>query len=320
MNCVARQVIGEYPRFQVPVAKVGSFIYNLQEAFSGRAARLACEQQMLIILGTGRSGNTLLRRLLMEKGSVYIPPESYVWSAQVYSFLRNPGMDWAEQVALALGRLEYSAEFETFGIPSLMPFAREAASWPHRDRSLGLLIQRLYFWIARETGVECEWVGEKTPMNLARIGLIGRMFPNAHFVYLERNAVDVAVSYRKSGLQPDVVATVQRWVSGRIAWKRFSRYLDKTRRFEISYADLVANSEQTTNDLLSAIGIPLRNRRLDVASLLGDVTSREHHKRVLQPVGEISRHDPVADLSLQERREIKRLLGRVALEPGYQDL
>jgi hypothetical protein len=46
----------------------------------------------LFIAGAGRSGNTLLRRMMMERLSIYMPPETYVLSRLADYRIRARGL------------------------------------------------------------------------------------------------------------------------------------------------------------------------------------------------------------------------------------
>lgn len=270
-----------------------------------------------MVLGAGRSGNTLLRRSLMERGRIYIPPESYVFSSQAYSFLLSGSLDWPQQVGLVLSRLEYSPEYETFPVASLREFALEASQWPIEKRNIGDLICSLYRWLGDCAGVGAERVGDKTPMNLARIGLISRMFPQASYVYIERDPVEVAYSYRRSGLYPTLEQGALRWKRSREAWLRFRRGLQPSKYIEIRFEDLLESHVPTTEAVLNRFGIALRAQPIDVLRALGDVNARSHHAEV-RGGGIKIRRSVRAELSSGERLALRSILGEVMRTAGYE--
>jgi hypothetical protein len=285
----------------------------------GARKAIASDEPILIIVGAGRSGNTLLRRLLMEHGRIYIPPETYVWTSQIHAFLRAPGLDWESKIARALGKLEFGPEFETFEVESLRSFATIANGWPAPRQSLGHLIQGLYHWLAAQKQIDAEWVGEKTPMNLGRIGLISHMFPRARYVYIERDGVDVANSYRENGLYPDLASGARRWVQSRSAWGDIAKRLPAARTAEVRYDELIAGHEEVVGRLLSQFGIGARPSPIDVSNALGDVSTRAHHRRaksakVVRSTGD----SPRSKLTSDERRELHAILGASLRNAGYE--
>jgi hypothetical protein len=305
---------------QYPLYRASGLVAQLRGlARLGAGKTIASDEPILIIVGAGRSGNTLLRRLLMEQGRIYIPPETYVWTSQIHAFLRAPGLDWESKVALALGKLEFGPEFETFEVESLRPFAAIANGWPVPRRTLGHLIQGLYHWLAEQKQIDADWVGEKTPMNLGRIGLISHMFPEARYIYIERDGVDVAYSYRENGLYPDLASGARRWVQSRSAWRDFAKRLPAGRKAEIRYHALVADHQAEVGRLLSHFGIARRAEPIDVSNALGDVSTRAHHQQVKSaPVARRVGKNPRSVLSAEERSELEAVFGTSLRDAGYE--
>ena len=284
--------------------------------FQRSGAVLRSDAPMVLIVGCGRSGNTLLRRVLMERGSIYIPPESYVWASQALALLRGASLSWEEQVALALGKLEYMREFETFPVVSLREFALEASEWPVEHRSLGRLIHELYFWLAAQLDVSADWVGDKTPMNLARVGLVGRVFPNARYIYIERDPVDVAASYRAAGLCT-LGQAARRWKLSHEAWRRFRKTTDPARRVEVKFDELSSDPDAECDRILDAIGITSRPQPLNVSDLLGDVNMREHHRSVRAGQRQRERSHGRSQLTSAELSILRSVLGHAPERAGY---
>ena len=280
-------------------------------------ARMGADEPILMILGAGRSGNTLLRRSLMERGSIYIPPESYVLSSQAFAYLSSPSLGWAQQVGLVLSRLEYSPEFDTFPVASLRKFALEAATWSNEKRSVGGLICGLYRWLAVQAGVEVTWVGDKTPMNLARIGLISRMFHGARYIYIERDPVEVAFSYRSAGLYETLEQGALRWKQSREAWLRFRRTIDVSRYMEVQFAELVSAIPETTYRALDRFGIARRAHPIDALKIMGDVNARSHHAGVREGAVGV-RGEVRALLTPSERAALRLILGDAVQKAGYE--
>jgi hypothetical protein len=305
---------------QYPLYRASGLLSQLRGlARIGAKKMIASDEPMLIIVGAGRSGNTLLRRLLMEQGRIYIPPETYVWTSQIHAFLRAPGLNWQSKVALALGQLEFGPEFDTFEIASLREFALLAVDWPVERQSLGDLIHGLYGWLAEQKQIEADWVGEKTPMNLGRIGLISNMFPQARYLYIERDGVDVAFSCRENGFYPDLASGARRWVQSRLAWRDFAKQLPAARKAEVRYDEMVADHEAVIGRLLSHFGIKTRAHPIDVTKALGDVSTRAHHHRVKSATVARSTGEPVrSKLSAEEQQELDAVFGASLQDAGYE--
>lgn len=316
------KILSAQPSFQFPAYRAFGIVAQLHALlFRGRKNEIETLEPMLVIVGSGRSGNTILRRLLMERGSIYIPPETYIWSSQVGVLLRAPALKWDEKIALLLGRLEFSPEFDTFQMESLRGFALAASAWPTNRQTLGDLIQGLYRWLAEEKGVPAQWVGEKTPMNLSRIGLIEKTFPEARYLYIERDGVDVAISYRDSGLYPDLVSGARRWRQSRDTWFRFSASISESRKFQVRFEDLVSNHIAVSEAALNHFKIPLRQEKVDVSKALGDVFTRPHHTNVRNPdIGPRPVGAARQKLSQSEREQLRTTFGNALVDAGYESI
>ncbi len=87
------------------------------------------------IVGSGRCGTTLLRRILAAGGQVHIPPETYKVGPAVRFFRRNRDRAWSFLVRGVLSMFEYHPMFERWKI-SLRPLAAELGELPPGRRSL----------------------------------------------------------------------------------------------------------------------------------------------------------------------------------------
>ena len=259
------------------VRSIGAFVVN-------RHFRPKSDLDFVFIVGSGRSGNTLLRKLLMERSSIYIPPESYVIPSAVKGVLAGGGLSWNDEVDLFLARFEYYPEFETFGIDSLRKFAIGAKSWPKNERSIGLLLSRLYFWIASKKGLDVLAVGDKTPLNTMNLGLLDRILPKAKYIYIERDGVDVAVSYVKAGIYENIVDAATRWKDSKCAWRAFRKNLAIERYCEVRYESLVTEPERVLEEIIGCLALPRRNENENVTRVLGDIVMTPHLTKVLSPV------------------------------------
>jgi len=58
----------------------------------------------IFIIGSGRSGNTLLRRILTGSEELYIPPETYVLGDTIRNFPEYSRLEWPSTCQLILGK------------------------------------------------------------------------------------------------------------------------------------------------------------------------------------------------------------------------
>lgn len=300
--------------------------YSIQGAIPPLAGKVAPRtiaypsSNMLIVAGAGRSGNTLLRRLLVERAEIYIPPETYVLGSIVATLLKNKRLCWEEQVNLSLGAFEYHPEFVTFGLDSLKDFAGSAKHWPPSRQQVGTLIYELYVWLAYQKGIRATWVGDKTPMNTLQLGLIDKLFPMGRYIYMERDPFDVVSSYVRAGIYNNYVEAADRWLLSRKAWKSFRSRIEADKCCEIKFEDLVRLPHQVITQVLRKFDIPERESPLDVTRLLGDVGLRKHHEQVFGGITTISIGVARKTLPPQARIDLAKRLNAEATAAGYAPL
>ncbi|WP_225741774.1 sulfotransferase [Halospina sp. K52047b] len=274
----------------------------------------------LFIIGSGRSGNTLLRRLLMEQLSIYIPPETYVLPKIADYRIRARNLKWPTFVDLTVSSFEYYPEFSTFNISSLREFATDAKSWPPEQRTLPDLLQELYCHFSESAEVDSTWLGDKTPLNTLHIGRINRIIPNANYIYLIRDGVDVAKSYVNAGIYEHLEDAATRWVRSHKSWEAFRKKLPEDRQLQIRYEDLVSSPEKHVNHIASHFGIPRRECLAQLDSQLGDVEQRSHHSNVTQAPTPTSIGKGRNEISEDDAKRLRPVLSTWLRRYGYEPI
>lgn len=277
--------------------------------------------KFLFIVGCGRSGNTLLRRLLMEKFDLYIPPETYVLPRQIEQYVFNSALRWPEKVDVVLSLLENHPEFETFSVSSFDDFRLDAKVMTDRERTFESLISALYHWLGSVNGVGSRWVGDKTPLNTLNLGIIGKAFPSAKFIYLERDPVDVVRSYLNSGIYENSKDAAQRWKTSFNAWTRFSKSKASSDLIEVRYEQLVATPDEIVEAIGRQFSIPERDqKKVFESSALGDVSLRTHHANVNKPPMTSSIGKGRKEISADDLAVVRGVLGSLPERRGYREV
>jgi len=294
------------------------YIFKILTNGGGRGKNATRPNKILFIIGCGRSGNTLLRRLLMERFDIYIPPETYVLTRQINQYYFSVSLKWPEKVDVILSMLENHPEFSTFGIESFYDFKCVAKKWPEEKQTFVDLIESLYRWLGESNNIKSQWVGDKTPLNTLSLGMINLGFPNAKFIYLERDPVDVVQSYLDTGLYQNAESAAQRWLVSLKSWRSFKRIKKEEDCFELRYEDLVTNPSVLLDEIGNKFAIPQRDaERHFERSALGDVGVYDHHSNVLNVPSATSIGKGRARVTQQDLKIIRKVLGRAAKGRGY---
>lgn len=241
----------------------------------------------LFVVGSGRSGNTLVRRMLLSTGGIYIPPETFVLGDIIEGWSRTALLTWQERVWLFCARFEKHVFFPTFHLDNLNEFAAEAIALPTKSRSLRTLIESFFRFLAVAHGSSAPRWGDKTPFNTFHLDALDAVFPDAQYLWLVRDGRDVALSYVEAGLFDTLEAAAERWVSAnRSCAALAARHPNVYRQ---SYEALVSDPEGSFRAICDWAGLEYSPAVLTASSTpMGDVEALAHHKKVMQPISAAS--------------------------------
>jgi protein-tyrosine sulfotransferase len=150
----------------------------------------------IFIVGCGRSGNTVLARLLHENSGVCFSPENYTLKEVYYVYLKNIKKPWGIRVDAILTVL-YSQEdiWRWKDVKRSVVLERALNS---KEHTLGNIIDCWYMTYLEAIGFTPPVWGCKTPNVTPYMPKLLKIFPNAKFIYIIRNYKDTAQSYIKA--------------------------------------------------------------------------------------------------------------------------
>ena len=204
------------------------------------------------IVGSARSGTTLLRLMLNAHPDVAVPPESRfiteLWNGSdvvdVDGFLRGLGAH---------------PRFHTWDLPiTAVRDELEGAARPSYADAIGAAFGAY----ARVHGKN-RW-GDKTPRYVEHIPFLASLWGDARFVHLIRDGRDVALSYADVPFGPKTVGRAARLWGRRVkAGCDAGRALPKGRYLEVSYEDLVDDAEGEIKDIADFLELDFDPGMLD---------------------------------------------------------
>lgn len=237
------------------------------------------------IIGSGRSGNTLLRRILNNHPTLFIPPETYELGRSIRQSLKYPFMSWMDLVSLIYSNFQFNAEFETFGMDNLAELYHRVAQVKKPLRSVAYVINAFYGYYREVHKLDSSRWGDKTPLNTFSISEIHSVFPNAKFIHIMRDPVDCVASFLKAELFGDIRAATSRWQQSLEASIRFGR-THSDQYLELTYENLVRTPESTVQRACAFLKVDYLPSLLSLTDTnhLGDVALRKHHYNVKNPI------------------------------------
>lgn len=270
------------------------------------------------IVGSGRSGTTLLRRMLQAHPALHVPPETQELGRAIKVYRQSRGRPWRDVVYLVLAQFEYNENFDAFEI-SLGPLARRLEDTPRSQRSLAFILDSLYRYHAEQHGVHPLRWGDKSPINTLFLDRIRLVFPDMAVIHVLRDGCDVVSSFVRSGVIADLEAAADRWITSVDCAQRYGR-AHPERFLELRYEALVTDPEATIRQVCALLELPFREEMLsseDLAHRLGDVPRHAHHAMVAEPVSTKRIGKGRRSLSDEQRRRLAPLLDPALHRLGY---
>ena len=251
----------------------------------------------LFVVGAGRSGTKFMMNVLNNSDQVHLAPEIHFFSSLIHKgFRRNVRKLFgkrdrydAKQVAQALLRERH------FGTYWRRDNAFDEADILACFSSGGASLREIYAYIIdhdcrRETKDKQElvYVGEKTPANVFHLTELRRWFPDAQFVFMFRDPIEVLSSEVNKDLKPDypiskdnpiypyglVAFVFWEWLIAALHVLRF-RARHPGQVILVRHRQMVDDLPGTTRRVAERIGIPFEEtlcevRKVDSSFATGD--------------------------------------------------
>lgn len=292
------------------------------------------------IVGSGRSGNTLLRRLLMEKYFVYIPPELPGMGKTIRAFSKNHRSNWPDVVATVLNVFEQESNIDVanpendsvynlkkelnIDVKALeQKLLRYSQDQQNGSAVFSAIYNEIFFQeFGRDLADHDKYViGDKTPWNTMYMETCTKIFPEAQFISMMRNPYAVCMSYVKSlsGVTGGTyVDAAHRWRVSVQRWLKFRQNYSSNAAMIVQYETLVENHAQILDDIGLSLNLPSRlGENQNVTSLLKD-SNLVQHKKLTQPVDNASVNKWRGELPAREKSDIKSIVSRT-VEKLYRD-
>lgn len=205
----------------------------------------------IFIVGTARSGTTLLQSIVANHPAIFSLPETHFFP---YSIPKNKALrlfhkvkpDQIKRISKLLAEIGYDQNFK--------PTAKDLKnlnSWTN------YLLQFLDQEAAAKNCVA--WL-EKTPMHLHYIDLIKKNCADCLFIHTIREPkANIAALYDVSKKHPDAFkqASLEKSIKRYKSEIRLSeKYLNQAHHLHVYYEELVQNPEQVSNTVLDFLKLP----------------------------------------------------------------
>ena len=305
------------------IHKIYNRLKSFQNPFSNRYQVINDESNLscipFFIIGSGRSGNTLLRSILSGNSDISIPPESYRIPFAIKKFHIFNNRDWEDIVPQVLKEFEDCKEFYTWEI-DITDVQKRLEDIADSKRTLSNIFDELFCTYAEKHSPGSKIWGDKTPMNTLYLDWIGTVFPRSKFIHIIRDGRDVASSYLKMERYDTILEAANRWINSIESAQSFGSKI-KENYIEIRYEELVTKPEEVIKDTCDFLDIDYDSKMLDhtkQVKKLGD-TDKEHHSNLSKPISSDSVGKWRNNLSESDQESITKLLHKHLQRLGYAD-
>lgn len=211
--------------------------------------------------------------MLTAHPDVAIPPES--------RFLRRLETWWAQCTKAGgfdpiVATKAIDRHLERMGIPRDRVLNRlSELTDPSPEQAVDAI-----FGVYAESEGKPRW-GDKTPENVERLSMLGRLLPAARFVHIVRDGRDVVLSQLQQAFGPKSIwGCAHQWRRLVSLGRRTGNDLGPGRYYELRYEDLVVSPEVELRSLCAFLGLEFDPRMIsfnrDARQKLPDVERRHH--------------------------------------------
>jgi hypothetical protein len=284
------------------------------------------------VVGSGRSGTTLLRLMLEQHPDLAIPPESYFPVSMRHReprYRSSAGFDLDAFVTDLLGNVR----FQDWGLSESTVRSAlhgvEPIDWADA-------IRRTFALYAEKEGKPR--YGDKTPWFIMRINELSELFPESRFVHLIRDGRDVALSLSEVSWGPGgVEESARKWVRDMGRARRRASRLRPGTYMEARYEDLVVDPEPIVRRVAEFVDLPWNDAMLayhegaeermsevirEFRPLGGGIITAEErvrqHELVAQPPSASRVGRWKAEMSPEQQEAFRSVAGKLLVELGYE--
>jgi Sulfotransferase family len=263
---------------------------------------------MFFIVGSARSGTTLLRILLNAHPDVAVPPESRfvteLWHGRDEVDADEFLAELRDHRRFKVWDLPIEAvRDELVGSPVPYPAAIEAAYRAyakHRDKTV---------------------YGDKTPRYVEHVPLLAKLWPEAKFIHQIRDGRNVALSYADVPFGPKDVAGAARLWKGRVVAGMDAGRALAGRYMEVRYEDFIEDFESSAKLIVDFLGIEFDHAMLEYTERARDdilPRAAKYNPNVGKPVGAAQKRSWQESMPDSQVRVFEAIAGDLLSELGYE--
>ncbi len=266
------------------------------------------------IIGSQRSGTTLLRLILNAHSKIAIPEEGTFWMPLLRRYKKKPYKNISKKELKNI--LSYIVKNHQFKLWCIDPAPLIENILKSEQSSLRDLMKLFYEYYANVQNKEI-W-GDKTPSFFRMIPVLHKLFPEARFIHIVRDGRDLYLSWKK--LNP-----LMKFVSlSAIEWKyKVNKIRDDLSRIpsekwiEIKYENLVKNPKNIVKGICDFLEINYEEKMLEFWKQSHKYIGKHHSELIFKPISSKSVGKYKKELSYKDLRKYEILAQDLLKIYGY---
>ena len=275
------------------------------------------------IIATPRSGTTLLRAILAQHPTIFIPPENGKFGAMIRTFGSYRGYPWNSIVDAVFEVFRQGYGFRHWKI-DLAEVKRTAEALPIEERTLAMLIHLLYYiYGATHSPGKTRWGDKTVPGSVSHVAKVDLVFPEARYIHIVRDGRDCVASCIDAGFfGRDYIRAAYAWKNNIRCCQLFGKRLKTQNRFfELRYEDLISTPAQVVSAVCGFLAIEPTETMLHYRGMvdnLSDVLTIAHHQNVVRPIFQDSIGNWKQQLSPEMFDAVMKIMGPELALWGYR--
>lgn len=272
---------------------------------------LKCDSPPIFVIGSQRSGTTLLRLILNAHSKVAIPEEGTFWMPLLRKRRGNLGGNELENW---LKYIKKNSQFQLWRMET-----KEAVERIRKKGNCSLAeVMSAFYEDYLQMCKKSIW-GDKTPSFFRMVPVLASLFPDARFIYVVRDGRDVYLSWRKMNPSKNNISIVAvEWIYKLQKAKKALEALDVTRSLEIRYEDLVCMPDETLKKICNFLALEYESTMLNYWKTSDRFIGSHHSKLIFRPVSSKSVGKWKRELSQKEVCRFELIAGRALASHGYE--
>ncbi|HAA15852.1 MAG TPA: hypothetical protein DCE41_30730 [Cytophagales bacterium] len=275
--------------------------------------------QLFFTLGSGRTGSTLLAKLLNRHSALFLPPEQRALPYILMIWYTQPRLTWEQFCGKAIRKLREGNNGWALNEESYDRLYKVVSQLPSEQHSPLAFYEHMVATQVPEDQAP-QGYGDHAPLMTYFAPLIAQAFPEAKFIFMVRNPWDVVYSYRRmeGAEEQDPRRAAERWAHSIRMYQRMRRRFPN-RIHLVRYEDLVLNTENTVTALLDYLGYAVEPNIFTEAEPQVELNPQGHsfQHNIQKPIFTSSVGKGKEKLTATELKTVEPIIMKGAQQMGY---